>query len=374
MDHGSDCRIFQQKKVSEIVKQLFQEHEIENVIWDIDDSGHQTREYCVQYRESDLAFVERILSEEGMFYYFEHGKEGELKLIVSDNPADPQACPGQEDLEYNALSSGAVKGVYCSSLNYREKLRATTMVQRDYTFKNPAYDQEHKERTPNPNGEKQDYELYDYPSRYKQDAVGKPFTTARSGAPENALKLEALLIQDTIDKALDKALENINKTVAIVKLLAELFISDSENGQEFRKCGFGNFDTTDALKKVGYKAGNMAKRIVASSLLSFLIRRYSPPVVGPLAIGAAVYCALYGAAVRLTIDLKLKYGHTAWVTTFTIMESIITGTSNAVFAGLEVDSNTYITRMIEVCNKGTDLKDKEDIEGFIRNLKKFGNN
>ncbi len=175
-DHGSDCRIFQQKKVSEIVKQLFQEHEIENVIWDIDDSGHQTREYCVQYRESHLAFVERILSEEGMFYYFEHGKEGELKLIVSDNPADPQACPGQEDLEYNALSSGAVKGVYCSSLNYREKLRATTMVQRDYTFKNPAYDQEHKERTPNPNGEKQDYELYDYPGRYKQDAVGKPFT------------------------------------------------------------------------------------------------------------------------------------------------------------------------------------------------------
>ncbi|MHC5306473.1 type VI secretion system Vgr family protein [Bartonella sp. LJL80] len=176
LDHGSDCRIFQQKKVSEIIKQLFQEHEIENVIWDVDDSGHQTREYCVQYRESHLAFVERILAEEGMFYYFEHGKEGELKLIVSDNPASPSACPGQKEIEYNALASGAVKGVYCSSLTYREKLRATTMVQRDYTFKNPAYNQEHKERTPNPNGEKKDYELYDYPGRYKADAAGKPFT------------------------------------------------------------------------------------------------------------------------------------------------------------------------------------------------------
>jgi len=205
-------------------------------------------------------------------------------------------------------------------------------------------------------------------------SLGVAFTTARSGVLGNALKVEALLIHDTIDKALDKALENINKTVAIVRLLAELFISDSENEQEFRKCVYGNFDTIDALIKAGYKVGSMAKRIVASSLLSFLIRRYSPPVVGPLAIGAEVYCALYAAAVRLTIDLKLKYGSTAWVTIFTIIESIITGTSNAAFAGLDVDSNTYITRMIEVCNKGTDLKDKEDIEGFIRNLKKFGNN
>jgi len=175
LDHGSDCRIFQQKSVPDIVKEIFFEHNIENVVWNIF-SRHLTREYCVQYRESHLAFVERILAEEGIFYYFEHDKQGLLKLILSDQPIVLQECPGLVELEYNAMASGVVKGVYCSSLSYREKLRSTTVVQRDYTFKKPDYNQQHKEKTSSPGGEKQEYELYDYPGRYKEDAAGKPFT------------------------------------------------------------------------------------------------------------------------------------------------------------------------------------------------------
>lgn len=176
LDHGSDCRIFQQKKVPEIVRQIFSEHGIENVLWEVEDGKHEIREYCVQYRESHLAFIERILAEEGIFYYFEHDKNGQLKLIISDRPNVLPDCPGQPTLEYNGLASGAVKGVYCSSLSYREKLRATTFTQRDYTFRNPEYNQEHKKHTSSPNGEKKDYELYDYPGRYKRDAAGRPFT------------------------------------------------------------------------------------------------------------------------------------------------------------------------------------------------------
>ncbi|WP_315973225.1 MULTISPECIES: type VI secretion system tip protein TssI/VgrG [unclassified Bartonella] len=176
LDHGSDCRVFQTKKVGDIVKELFSEHGIENVTWDIDEGSHDAREYCVQYRESHLGFVERILAEEGIFYYFEHDKEGILKLIISDKPNVLHDCPGLKEIEYNSLSSGSVKGLFCSSLSYREKLRATTVVQRDYTFKNPVYNQEHKEKTANPNGEKHDYELYDYPGRYKKDSAGKAFT------------------------------------------------------------------------------------------------------------------------------------------------------------------------------------------------------
>ncbi|UXM96359.1 type VI secretion system tip protein VgrG [Bartonella sp. HY329] len=176
LDHGSDCCIFQTKKVDDIVQEIFSKHGIDNVTWDIDKSSHDAREYCVQYRESHLGFVERILAEEGIFYYFEHDKEGILKLIISDKPNVLHDCPGLKEIEYNSLSSGSVKGLFCSSLSYREKLRATTVVQRDYTFKNPVYNQEHKEKTANPNGEKHDYELYDYPGRYKKDSAGKAFT------------------------------------------------------------------------------------------------------------------------------------------------------------------------------------------------------
>jgi len=175
LDHGSDCRIFQNVSVPDIVRTVFSEHGIEDVEWRL--SGeHDTREYCTQYRETHLGFIERILAEEGIFYYFSHDREGKHTLILSDRPDDLDDCPGGQTLEYNALGSTAIKGVYCSSLNYRKKLRSTTYVQRDYTFKNPVYNQESQDTTSHHVGEKGDYELYDYPGRYKQSAVGKGFT------------------------------------------------------------------------------------------------------------------------------------------------------------------------------------------------------
>lgn len=145
LDHGSDCRIFQNISVPDIVRTLFAEHGIEDVAWRLSNT-HQPREYCTQYRETHLAFVERILAEEGIFYYFSHDPQGRHTLILSDAPEALDDCPGGHELEYNALASTFVRQVYCSSLNYRKKLRSTAYVQRDYTFKNPAYNQEHLEK------------------------------------------------------------------------------------------------------------------------------------------------------------------------------------------------------------------------------------
>jgi len=175
LDHGSDCRIFQNMCVPDIVGTIFSEHGIEDVEWRL--SGeHQTREYCSQYRETHLAFIERILAEEGIFYYFAHDGRGKHRLILSDAPEMLEDCPGAAQLEYHALASTAIKSVYCASLNYRKKLRSTTYIQRDYTFKNPVYHQEHHENSSHKVGEQGDYALYDYPGRYKQSAVGKNFT------------------------------------------------------------------------------------------------------------------------------------------------------------------------------------------------------
>jgi len=47
LDHGSDCRIFEQKSVPDIVKEIFSEYKIENVTWNISTSCLE-REYCIQ--------------------------------------------------------------------------------------------------------------------------------------------------------------------------------------------------------------------------------------------------------------------------------------------------------------------------------------
>lgn len=87
-----DCRIFQDRSVPEIVEEVFQGHGLTD--FDIRLSGsYPAREYCVQYRESDLDFVSRLLEEEGIHYFFEHSEERHL-LVLSDSSGLAPDCDG----------------------------------------------------------------------------------------------------------------------------------------------------------------------------------------------------------------------------------------------------------------------------------------
>ena len=79
----ADCRIFQEKTVPEIVKEVFADHSVA-VFEDGLTGTYGRREYCVQYRETDFDFVSRLMEEEGIYYYFEH-QDGRhvLKLVDS---------------------------------------------------------------------------------------------------------------------------------------------------------------------------------------------------------------------------------------------------------------------------------------------------
>ncbi len=162
----------------EIVKILLKEHGVEDVKWDLTEP-HEAREYCVQYRESHLSFLDRITAEEGIWYYFTYGTNGQHTLQFIDNPQIVSELPDQPKLEYNSMAGGAVKGVYCNSFVLREQLRATSFMQRDYSFKNPPYNQQHAHQRGEDNGSAGDYALYEYPGRYKADGVGNPFTKHR---------------------------------------------------------------------------------------------------------------------------------------------------------------------------------------------------
>jgi type VI secretion system secreted protein VgrG len=58
--------------------------------------SYPERDYCVQYRESHLDFVSRLLEEEGIFYFFEHGDSGHT-LVLADHNSAFAPCPGQEE-------------------------------------------------------------------------------------------------------------------------------------------------------------------------------------------------------------------------------------------------------------------------------------
>ncbi len=84
-----DTRIFQDMTVPDILDEVLNGalgpygREIRSSLR----ATYPTREYCVQYQETDLDFVHRLMEEEGIFYTFDHEGDVEVMVLVDDNDA-----------------------------------------------------------------------------------------------------------------------------------------------------------------------------------------------------------------------------------------------------------------------------------------------
>jgi type VI secretion system secreted protein VgrG len=80
LGRGRASRIFQDESVPRIVSLVLRERGVRVV--ERLRSTYAPRPYCVQYHESDLAFVRRLLAEEGISYAFEHDDEHDEEAVV----------------------------------------------------------------------------------------------------------------------------------------------------------------------------------------------------------------------------------------------------------------------------------------------------
>ncbi len=96
-----NCWIFQGKSVQEIIDELLQRYPSAPAVeWRIS-PPRKKREYCVQYRESDLDFFSRLLEEEGIHYWFEHSRDKAV-LVLGNGTHAVQALPADDTLIYAA--------------------------------------------------------------------------------------------------------------------------------------------------------------------------------------------------------------------------------------------------------------------------------
>ncbi|WP_076418010.1 type VI secretion system tip protein VgrG [Colwellia sp. UCD-KL20] len=82
MKKRSNCRIFQNLSVIDIIADLFGQHSV--AFQDKTTKTYPKYEYCVQYQESDLDFVARLLQQEGIFYFFEHSSSAHTLVLADD--------------------------------------------------------------------------------------------------------------------------------------------------------------------------------------------------------------------------------------------------------------------------------------------------
>ncbi|MBY8095328.1 type VI secretion system tip protein VgrG, partial [Vibrio fluvialis] len=170
-----NSRIFQLNTVPEILSILLQEMGINDYAFALTRDCAQ-REFCVQYRETDLDFLHRLAAEEGLVYSFIH-EEGKHTLIFSD--ATESLPKLGEPIPYNTLAGGMIDSPYISALSVHTQSEVSQTALQDYSFKKPAYSFAQQAVGTEMEYQQPDYEHFDAPGRYKDDVSGKAFSQIR---------------------------------------------------------------------------------------------------------------------------------------------------------------------------------------------------
>ncbi len=180
----TNCRIFQQMSADKIVKQVLGDHGIpfESKL----QTTYDEREYCVQYRETDLAFISRLMEEEGIFYYFKHDSQD--TMVLGDAASAYGTCSPDKKARYR-IGAGVLgePELYLSQLSLEEHLYSGKVKLSDYNYRNPS-----KELRATKTGPKYtDLEIYDYHlERYREQGRGD--NLAQLAADAQAVSTEAL--------------------------------------------------------------------------------------------------------------------------------------------------------------------------------------
>jgi type VI secretion system secreted protein VgrG len=177
LTNRSDNRIFQKKSVVEIIEAVWKPYAHVKVEKRLKKS-YPPRDYCVQYRESDLSFVQRLMEHEGIFYHFDHA-DGEHTLVLSDANACVKDAVGFETIKFRGEAGNVIgQDDVITEFLPRASVRSGTYVHTDYDFKKPATDLMTKSDAPKSH-EAAKGELYHFPGDYLEVGSGEPLAAIR---------------------------------------------------------------------------------------------------------------------------------------------------------------------------------------------------
>ncbi|MDP2748089.1 type VI secretion system tip protein TssI/VgrG [Pseudomonas sp.] len=164
--HRSNQRIFQHLTVEKIISQVLQEHGIQANAYQFQlGSIYPEREYCVQYDESDLHFVQRLCEEEGIHYHFQHSEQGHVVVFGDDQTPFPKLAPTAYQQDSGLVADKPV----IKRFGVRVETRSSRVTRRDYDFEKPKLLMEADAKS----AFKPDLEDYDYPGRFVDRERGK---------------------------------------------------------------------------------------------------------------------------------------------------------------------------------------------------------
>ena len=175
-DARTGSRIFQFKKVPDIISEVLGKYGFPLTLKII--KTYREWDYCVQYQETDLAFVMRLMEHEGIYFYFEH-QEGKHTLVLADDASCHAPLAGKPSIKYLGVDVITVANEeHFFSWEVLENISSGEYITDDYDFEKPRADL--KTQRKNPLGHAHDsWERYTWPGGYVKVGDGENYTGVR---------------------------------------------------------------------------------------------------------------------------------------------------------------------------------------------------
>ena len=174
----TDCRIFQDQSVPDIVSAVFGDHGgIARYRLHLFRS-YRPRGYCVQYRETDFNFVARLLEEEGIYWYFEHSAAGP-ELVLVDDVGALAPIAGGATLPFYGVSGQVPPGVeHINTWTFSREVQSGKVALTSYDFERPSTSLA-VDATLTRSHSLADLEQFDFQGDYTQRADGQQLSENR---------------------------------------------------------------------------------------------------------------------------------------------------------------------------------------------------
>jgi type VI secretion system secreted protein VgrG len=181
LKHRLNCRIFQNKTIPDIIQQVLSDAKISN--YEMQLGGYDPVEYCVQYMESDLDFITRLIEDEGMLYFFKH-EESRHVFKITDTTGG-YFVTKNPNLE---LRSGTGRHNVVDAWQLQGHFLPNKWAHKDYDFESPKKDLNTNTKTVVGYQKAGDFEVFDWPGGYVDKGKGQNRSKKRMEQVESGHK------------------------------------------------------------------------------------------------------------------------------------------------------------------------------------------
>ncbi|MED0639826.1 type VI secretion system tip protein TssI/VgrG [Escherichia coli] len=174
LTHTSDYKAFQNKNVVNILDEVLDEYP-----WPVEKrlvENYPTRAWQVQYGETDFDFIQRLMQEWGIYWWFEHN-ENSHTLVLADAINVHKACADSPLVCYYQKGLKLDKE-FIHTITANESLRSGQWVLNDFDFMKPRSLLKSTVANPRETG-LAEYEHYEWPGDYFTKSEGEMLTRIR---------------------------------------------------------------------------------------------------------------------------------------------------------------------------------------------------